>query len=293
MHLTITELRSIFGHALTLVLLGVFQALYFRINTTSIALISCVILLAGFPHGAADTLIFRRLCPEAGWGRWGLFVTTYLSLAGLVASIWVLSPSFFLAYLLLISAVHFGEDLGQYASPSLGLIYGFSVVLTPSLMWEARVLELFNCLVGYQAAVEWVRLNHYGSWAALTAFTLMLGHYCIRHRNWILIKRTIWPLAALIFLEPMLGFTFYFCFWHSRIHLLRLSRLDVLDRSLLSFTLISIPMAITIVAISIWVKQLEQLSVTYLVKIVFVSLGSLTLPHMLLVASLRRHISKS
>ncbi len=293
MRLNTAAFRSIFGHALTLALLGVYQGIYFHINTTSIALISCVILLAGFPHGAADTLIFRRLCPGAGWGRWVLFVITYLSLAGLVASMWVLSPSFFLAYLLLISAVHFGEDLSQDAAPSLGLIYGFSVVLAPSLMWEAQVLELFNCLVGHQAAVEWVLVTHYGSGTALITFTLMLGLHFIRDRNWILIQRTLWPLVALIFLEPMLGFTLYFCFWHSRIHLLRLWRLHVIDRSLLSLALIAMPMAIIVVAIAIWVKQLEQLSVSYLVQVVFVSLGALTLPHMLLVVSLRRQLARA
>ena len=293
MRLSTAAFRSIFGHALTLALLGVYQALFFHVNTTSIALISCVILLAGFPHGAADTLIFRRLFPGAGWGRWALFVITYLSLSGLVASMWVFSPSFFLAYLILISAVHFGEDLSQYASPSLGLIYGFSVVLAPSLMWEAQVLELFNCLVGHQAAVEWALVTHHGSGTALFTFTLMLGLHFIRDRNWILIQRTLWPLVALIFLEPMLGFTLYFCCWHSRIHLLRLWHLHVLDRSLLSLTLIAMPMAIIVVAIAIWVKQLEQLSVTYLVQVVFVSLGALTLPHMLLVASLRRHFAQA
>jgi len=274
-------------YAVILVTLLLCQAMLPDDQPVPFLLIAVCIFLLGVPHGAADTLIFRHLCPAVGWVKQVIFGVCYLALTGVVVGLWVWSPLLFLAGLLILSARHFGEDL-QGAHPWLAWSYGFAVVLCPALLWQKAVQDLFADLVGLPAAVDFATVSHYGAWLALATLAAFLA----THReawNGAVIRITGWSLITLICLQPMPGFSLYFCFWHSRLHLQRLHRLKILDASPATALAIALPMVMTAMGIGyIAYRFAHDWSDPYTVRLIFVGLGALTLPHMLLVATLER-----
>ena len=85
------------------------------------------------------------------------------------------------------------------------------------------------------------------------------------------------------FLPALLTFSLYFCFWHSRGHMLRIWKsIDVTERTsniieTVSYTIVTW----SLLAIAFF--ALNDTFSTTLIKLVFIGLAALTVPHMILV----------
>jgi hypothetical protein len=80
----------------------------------------------------------------------------------------------------------------------------------------------------------------------------------------------------------------YFCYWHSRLHILRLIRLRYIDTSIVSMTFIILPMIMTLLAVLYVVYFVDRMNDSSVARVLFVGLGALTLPHLHFVAALKK-----
>jgi Brp/Blh family beta-carotene 15,15'-monooxygenase len=275
-------------HTVTFSLVLGYQSLYFDLHAIPLWVIALCVFIFGVPHGAADTLIFKNLSNNAAYRDWLVFCVCYLIAVSAIIAFWVLSPFLFICYLLIVSAIHFGDDLhGEPELFWLAKTYGCSVVLCPSLLWQSDVEELFVPLVGMPSAMVLANFTHYACPIALT--TLGLSVYVNRNElSTAKIETIFWAMLTLVLLKPILGFTLYFCYWHSRLHILRLLRLRYIDSSIVSITLLMLPMIITLIGVLYVIYFVDNMNTSSVARVLFVGLGSLTLPHLYFVAGLNR-----
>ena len=90
-----------------------------------------------------------------------------------------------------------------------------------------------------------------------------------------------------IFVTPLISFAIYFCGMHSIRHILRsIEFLQIYSKRqlVLSFLLPSLFIFLVLVIICIYLNQSDYLGISdqLIIKIIFVMLASLTLPHMIM-----------
>lgn len=275
--------KIIYGALLVLAFLR--QQQYLGINNETLLIAVGLVFLFGIPHGAADTLIFRTIGGHRGFIGWALFGFVYILMAAAIYALWLWSPPFFLGYLLLISVIHFGEDLHEIPHRRMKLSYGLAVVFSPALIWQTEVSALFGFIVENQAAILFAKLSNIISWISLANLALISFAYrgSISAGSYFYL---IWPITTLLILEPLLGFSLYFGLWHSRLHLNRLIILKILDRKPISMLLLAVPLVVTIAGAFYVFIRLGGITDLSFSRIIFIGLGSLTFPHLFMVHAL-------
>jgi Brp/Blh family beta-carotene 15,15'-monooxygenase len=243
------------------------------------------ILLLGVPHGSLDGAVARRIGWPAGLMPWLGFHLAYITLAALVAVLWWLFPLPSLVIFLLLSALHFGaSDISDIGSDWLPWIThgGFVCIMIPSFQ-AASVETIFAVLVGGLNA----NLVMMGIGYLLLPWILCFIGYCVfayvrpQYRKSLLNLTILLVLASM--LPPLISFSLYFCFWHSRGHLLRLwGSLEHADRNrslreAASYTILAW------LSLGIIFYFLKGSATASLIQLTFIALAALTLPHMLLV----------
>lgn len=268
---------------------GLFVLGEFRVSSQlQIALAGAAVALAGLPHGAADGWLafhggLTRSLPRALG-----FFAGYLGLAAMVLAVWNVLPVLCLGVFLMMSVWHFG-DSKVMASPALARIVSGLVILgAPAVFSRTEVAEIYAALSGPGAAVL-VYAQRMLFWPACAVVVIaFLCDPCRRSRApHVLDLIALVGLASL--LSPLLYFVVFFCGVHSPRHLasvLRLAagRLDALFwGSVSAFTLAS---ALAGAGVFFWlIRSGEPLEAAGL-RVIFVGLAALTLPHMLLVDGL-------
>lgn len=275
--------KIMYGALLALAFLR--QQQHLGINNETLLIAGGLVLLFGIPHGAADTLIFRTIGGHRGFLGWVLFGFIYLLMAVAIYGLWLWSPPFFLGYLLLISVIHFGEDLHEIPHRWMKLSYGLAVVFSPALIWQSEVSVLYGFIVENQVAILFARISNIIAWISLANLALISFAFrgAISSENYFYL---IWPITTLLILEPLLGFSLYFGLWHSRLHLNRLTILQILDRKPISMLLLAVPLVITIAAAFYGFIRLGGITDLSFSRIIFIGLGSLTFPHLFMVHAL-------
>lgn len=244
-----------------------------------------LVFLFGLPHGAADTLVFRRVLGLNGYLGWIAFVLVYVIMAGSICFLWLWSQSLFLIYLLFVSVYHFGEDLYDCSHLWIKLSYGLAIVFTPALLWESEVSKLYGFIVGAPMATSFAQFSNLFSWISLAnlAISVFACRGILSYKLYILIA---WPIITLLILEPLLGFSIYFGLWHSRLHLKRLFELKIIDLEPMTILMVSLPLMITLIGAFYWFQRLGGINDSSFSKVIFVGLGSLTFPHLFMVYAL-------
>lgn len=244
-----------------------------------------LVFLFGLPHGAADTLVFRRVLGLNGYLGWIAFVLVYIIMAGSICFLWLWSQSLFLIYLLFVSVYHFGEDLYDCSHLWIKLSYGLAIVFTPALLWESEVSKLYGFIVGAPMATSFAQFSNLFSWISLAnlAISVFACRGILSYKLYILIA---WPIITLLILEPLLGFSIYFGLWHSRLHLKRLFELKIIDLEPMTILMVSLPLMITLIGAFYWFQRLGGINDSSFSKVIFVGLGSLTFPHLFMVYAL-------
>ena len=255
------------------------------VDIISIALI----IILGVPHGSLDGVIARKL----GWSKnlmeWISFNVLYLSIAVVVIIIWSSLPFISLTIFLLISGIHFGlSDISNLSKDNkltlLPLIAhaGLIPIALPTLQKD-QVSSIFAALSNddHSALLILIIENIFPFYIIIVSTYLIYSFYSIK---WL--KHSL-ALTCFIFisnfLPALLTFSLYFCFWHSRGHMLRIWKsIDVSERTsyiieTLSYTIVTW----SLLAIAFF--ALNDTFSTTLIKLVFIGLAALTVPHMILV----------
>ena len=97
---------------------------------------------------------------------------------------------------------------------------------------------------------------------------------------------TILTILAFIFLPLIAAFTFYFCFIHSSKHTLSLAKMLNANNILIGLKIFlkkAIPLTLVVLVFSVVLTLNLNFSVNEsIIKVIFIGLASLTLPHILL-----------
>ncbi len=198
------------------------------------------IMVLGIPHGAADLLISLKITSDKK-ARFSYlqFFLNYLGRLLFFLAILLLSPAIGVILFIILASFHFGEtDLYQFETNTLtGKLFSVSyglIVLSVILFFhfgEVKPLLMeFDSgkKIGY--LINWIDTHKITLlFLALIQFYVFTFIYFITNKNNPKLDGTFLInfllIILILFCLPMLlGFTFYFVFWHSIISLQNITR---------------------------------------------------------------------
>lgn len=268
---------------------------------TELAVVAAAVALAGLPHGAADAWIAARQGLSRGTFRTALFLGVYVVLAGLVVVAWHLFALASLVVFLALSAWHFGDDARDGLHPAARISTGLIILGAPAAFHAAEVGQTYTVLTSSQvhgsvlpAVAQLVALQGMLFWVAclILPLTLLLTSISkapeaarqvstLKH-----MAEMIVVVAMAAWLSPLLYFAVYFCVIHSPRHLIRVIELfperegKGFIASISAMTLLSLLAALAAWG---WLTFSGLQPDAAGLKVLFIGLAALTLPHMLLV----------
>ena len=247
------------------------------------------IVLIGLPHGALDGAVAMHLGLVDKFSTMARFVIIYVGLAGLVVGAWIIAPSLSLIVFLTISMLHFGAGDARHGEGILRfaetLAHGGLAIVGISQFHRSEVDEIFYYLINQDTAMVWLTIN------VLTVAVIVAIIACVSQAA----KDVKWSATTLELLilgivyalvPPLLGFAIYFCLVHSARHFRRiLSTIKAtVDFSNIKNQAILFTTASWIAAgIAFWMLADFADPGPTVMRITFIGLAALTVPHMLLI----------
>ena len=257
------------------------------------------VVVIGVPHGAFDGAVASHLGLAATWRRTALFIMAYLGIAALALGVWMLFPVPSLCAFLAYSLVHFGLGDLRPADVTLPQVQrylkiflygGLSIVLIPAMHWQ-DVSALFKMLTG---GVEVEILGQVMRYLGITWGVLFIWFSVMVLRG----KQDKFSLTELyltaimmVLLPPLVGFAIYFCAIHSRKHfqliwqkLWQTNDSKPLLKLAIIFSLASWLMMAIAIALETNLGDFDGA----VIRVVFIGLSCLTIPHMMLIDGMFR-----
>ena len=271
--------------ATILLALAVISGLHANPAILLTVLVTSVIFL-GLPHGALDPLVAQSVFPGSSKL---VFYLLYSLASALVVLLWIACPRFALAGFLVISAYHFGSDLGGESPLWIRACYGLTILTIPCVLYGKDVAVIYQMLAGSTTGY-YVMLSRCIAYLAgvitLSAMLLKVKSDPRRAAEFGVI------LLSGITFPPILFFCCYFGLLHSPRHLVETASALGLKtlRSVLGITAPIVATTLSLAAIA-WCFSSRYALQQRVLLIVFVGLAALTVPHMLLEACAERWLS--
>ena len=247
------------------------------------------IVMIGLPHGAYDGAVAIHLGIIKRFSSFVKFMIIYVALAALVVAIWMIAPIISLIIFLTISMLHFGAGDIKNGQGVLGfseaLAHGGLAIVGISQFHRSEVDEIFSYLINSDTTYVWLAID------VLTVATVFAIITCVlqalNNSKWsvtvveLLLLGIIYAVAP-----PLLGFAIYFCCVHSARHFRKIyasikqsvSTTSIRNQAIL-FTSISWIAA----GIAFWMFADFANPGPTIMRITFIGLAALTVPHMLLI----------
>lgn len=269
---------------------------FISLDTTSLYALMFIVLI-GLPHGAFDGAIATHLAAKKSIFTAFKFFIFYCLTSLLVISLWLAFPGFILGVFLVISMIHFGwgdataesgipffvQIVSHGGTPIFGIVY----------FHQAEVLPLFDILTFGASNIALL----ISELMAPLLLALIVFYAGLSMRNRLLRLRfaeLLFMIALLAMLPPLVGFAFYFCIIHTSRHIKRIWYILISAAS--SKTLITNAAGYTIGSWLLGGSTYLWLSTgnvhAEILKIVFIGLAALTVPHMILVDGFLRNNKK-
>ena len=247
----------------------------------SLIILAVFIVMLGVPHGSLDTLFAKELFNLGQLKKWSKFILIYSMIAALVVAFWWLLPTLFLILFLTLSIIHFSDDLIAGTPKLSRILYGGIIIFLPALLYTDELTRLYGYLIDIQHAKWLVTACHYMAFPWLLGLVVVIYQLC--RSNIVSSLETAAVVVLAIFTPPLLAFTIYFCAMHSARHLIRSSQfLKNTSKKTMLASLIIPTIVVFGVGYMVW-KHMNVSSIDAgLIKIVFVTLAALTVPHMML-----------
>ena len=207
--------------------------------------------------------------------------------------IWLLFPKLLLFLFLLIAAFHFGKEDSEFLNKRINfdLIYffiGSLIIVAPLLFHKNETLSIFKSL-NFDITNSFLINNEILYFFILLSFisNIFLSLNKSFDAKSLLFMDFLSILILNYFLNPVLAFTFYFCFLHSIRH--SISLIKEINTNLKKGLPIFIKKALPLTIITIFgyifalyiLNNYNELSES-IYKVIFIGLASLTFPHILL-----------
>jgi lycopene beta-cyclase len=253
----------------------------------------------GMAHGATDVWLGRRMFGDDAAGRLrfggGYLVATLAAL-----SLYAVSPGIWLFGFLLLGVLHFGfgelpglvpRHAGEGAA---SLVRGLMPITLPAMLYNGDITFALSALAPSVATTAAAVLSAIAPVTLLAAVGLAL--LSLQRRDGWAAAELLAVTAMLVIAPPLIGFALYFAIWHSSRHLLS----DVIDAPaggeerpwspVVGATVLPIVAAFLIYLAVQIVPVAPPAATSTALRVTFVTLGCLTVPHMALVLlAARRH----
>ncbi|MBL6766208.1 MAG: Brp/Blh family beta-carotene 15,15'-dioxygenase [Verrucomicrobiae bacterium] len=243
-----------------------------------VAILAVLVALVGLPHGALDPLVARKAGLWKSISGVAGFMGAYLLLAAVAGLLWVWAPKFSLVAFLAYSAWHFSGDWRKWLSRGWRLCAGATVICAPSLLYPDLVAEYFSVLTGAEAT-SLVRVLQLLAFPALIG-TIFLAARCLRTRPAVTAELAVLALSAVV-LPPLVFFLLYFCSLHSPRHLIDTVR--GMKPATAAATAAGLTLATVALGALFFVLSPSTQVDERLLRITFIGLAVLTVPHMILI----------
>ena len=284
-----------FYHSLIFFNLCIFLSAFEYLRENSF-LIFCLFLILslGISHGALDHIKGKKLLKILNYKSTLIFYILYILISLSVILLWVLFPKILLLAFLFVASFHFGKEDSEFINykQKNEVIYFFKgslVITAPLLFHKEETLKIFNNLNFDISQSLFISNEFLILFIVISLFTNIL----LSLSKQIDVKSLLMMDFASIlllnyFLNPILAFTFYFCFLHSIRHSFKLSNelnKNNFIKGFKGFILKSVPL--TILTAILFLITLLFLKNYYFLdsaisKVIFIGLASLTFPHILL-----------
>ena len=247
-----------------------------------------LIVLIGLPHGALDGAIAMHLGAGRSITSVLQFLFLYLLCSVAVVLIWYKFSAFSLSIFLIISMVHFGWGDANSKTSLLFFLqmicHGGIVVFGIVYFHVDEVIPLFDMLTGGNSRLP-IQVSVY-MFYGISFFTILYFIFLFKTRSLILrfLELAILWLIVIIF-PPLLGFAVYFCFVHTARHIRNIwkeLKVEISPKVIITQA--------SILTLSSWVLGVIALYAfdsgdfnTNIIRVVFIGLAALTVPHMILV----------
>ena len=281
-------------HSLIFFNFCIFLSAFDYLRNNSLLLVSLLLILSiGISHGSLDHIKGKKLLKILGFKSSVVFYFGYIFVGLTTIIIWLLFPKLLLFLFLLIAAFHFGKEDSEFLNKrkNFELIYFFKgslIIVAPLLFHKNETLSIFKSL-NFDITNSFLINNEILYFFILLSFisNIFLSLNKSFDAKSLLFMDFLSILILNYFLNPVLAFTFYFCFLHSIRHSISLIKeinsnfkkgLPIFIKKALPLTIITIFGYIFALYI---LNNYNELSES-IYKVIFIGLASLTFPHILL-----------
>ena len=281
-------------HSLIFFNFCIFLSAFDYLRNNSLLLVSLLLILSiGISHGSLDHIKGKKLLKILGFKSSVIFYFGYIFVGLTTIIIWLLFPKLLLFLFLLIAAFHFGKEDSEFLNKrkNFELIYFFKgslIIVAPLLFHKNETLSIFKSL-NFDITNSFLINNEILYFFILLSFisNIFLSLNKSFDAKSLLFMDFLSILILNYFLNPVLAFTFYFCFLHSIRH--SISLIKEINTNLKKGLPIFIKKALPLTIITIFgyifalyiLNNYNELSES-IYKVIFIGLASLTFPHILL-----------
>ena len=281
-------------HSLIFFNFCIFLSAFDYLRNNSLLLVSLLFILSiGISHGSLDHIKGKKLLKILGFKSSVVFYFGYIFVGLTTIIIWLLFPKLLLFLFLLIAAFHFGKEDSEFLNKrkNFELIYflkGSLIIVAPLLFHKNETLSIFKSL-NFDITTSFLINNEILYFFILLSFisNIFLSLNKSFDAKSLLFMDFLSILILNYFLNPVLAFTFYFCFLHSIRH--SISLIKEINTNLKKGLPIFIKKALPLTIITIFgyifalyiLNNYNDLSES-IYKVIFIGLASLTFPHILL-----------
>ena len=281
-------------HSLIFFNFCIFLSAFEYLRSNSLLIISLLLILSiGISHGSLDHIKGRKLLKILGYKSSAIFYFGYIFIGLITILIWILFPKFLLFLFLIVAAFHFGKEDSEFINKNKNfeLIYFFKgslIIVSPLLFHKNETLSIFkslnfdistNVLINNEILYLFIFLSFISN--------IILSLSKSFDAKSLLLMDFLSILILNYFLNPVLAFTFYFCFLHSIRH--SISLINEINTNLKKGLPIFIKKALPLTIITIFgyffalyiLNNYNELNDS-IYKVIFIGLASLTFPHILL-----------
>ncbi len=281
-------------HSLIFFNFCIFLSAFDYLRNNSLLIVSLLFILSiGISHGSLDHIKGKKLLKILGFKSSVVFYFGYIFVGLTTIIVWLLFPKLLLFLFLLIAAFHFGKEDSEFLNKrkNFELIYFFKgslIIVAPLLFHKNETLSIFKSL-NFDITNSFLINNEILYFFILLSFisNIFLSLNKSFDAKSLLFMDFLSILILNYFLNPVLAFTFYFCFLHSIRH--SISLIKEINTNLKKGLPIFIKKALPLTIITIFgyifalyiLNNYNELSES-IYKVIFIGLASLTFPHILL-----------
>ncbi|MDG0978723.1 MAG: Brp/Blh family beta-carotene 15,15'-dioxygenase [Halieaceae bacterium] len=252
-------------------------------DTSTLTVLTPILLMAvfGVPHGALDAALIKTTTSK---NRRAATFGGYIAIVVACIAGWYLAPTAAILLFLALSTWHFGSSDIVDQQPQHRLLQiivrgGTWTLFLPLYHWSATE-PIFTQL---NTNTEFIRI---GLMLALPLWILGCGAFLyieLMARSYKAITTPACVLVLCLALPPLWSLGLYFCFWHARRHTQQtLAHLaDAASAKRLGRGITALTLAIAAVAFGLMPSEISL--DTAMIRIFFVGIFALTVPHMILI----------